>query len=234
MTPRPSLAPHQPALASRCGTSEPSPGQAGRTPAAAAVWEGFARQHGRSVTRSVARAVSRAGFVARADELEELVQEVYCRLLEQRDVAAVAGRPDGQLWCYLQRIAYSVVVDHLRARSARKRGGAAAPGAAERGLDDRPSPEPSPEERLLVRERAHDLQRRVRNAYPGRLGERNLRVLELAAVEGMTANEIAARLRGEIAPSSVHTVLHRLRRLLAAEPPGDGPGHSRTPAAGGG
>ena len=48
-------------------------------------------------------------------------------------------------------------------------------------------------------------------------GRRNLRVLELAAIEGCTALEISRRLAGALTPSSVHTVLHRLRRQLGAE-----------------
>ena len=190
---------------------------------AANVWEAFVRTHHRVVSRCVARAMVRVGWTPRADEVEELVQEVYCRLLERSD-SRVSGRPEGQLWSYLQRIAYSVVVDHLRARHARKRGGwpPMVDGGAQRpGLADGPAPGPSAEERLLTRERARDVRRRVRQAFPGRIGERNLSVLEMAAVEGLTAVEIAERLRGELTASSVHTLLHRLRRLLA-------------PAAGGG
>ncbi len=56
----------------------------------------------------------------------------------------------------------------------------------------------------------------MRQLYPGAQGERNLRVLELAALEGMTSAEISRRLGGELSPSSVHTVLHRMQRHLAA------------------
>lgn len=185
---------------------------------AAHAWEAFVRTHHRVVSRCVARAMVRVGWTPRADEVEELVQEVYCRLLERSD-SRVSGRPEGQLWSYLQRIAHSVVVDHLRARHARKRGGwpQMGDGGPQRpGLTDGPAPGPSPEERLLTRERARDVRRRVRQAFPGPIGERNLSVLEMAAVEGLTAVEIAERLRGELTASSVHTLLHRLRRLLAS------------------
>ena len=201
----------------------------GTAPAAGAAamdpggrWDAFARAHGRVIRRCVVRAMVRSGWPPRVDELEELVQEVYCRLLERGDTRAVEGRPAPQLWCYLRRVAYSVVVDELRVRHARKRGGRPAPTARparredERpGLDDGPAVESRLEDRILARERVRAVRRRVREAFPGRLGERNLRVLELSAVAGMTANEIAAHLRGELSPSSVHTVLHRVRRLLA-------------------
>jgi RNA polymerase sigma factor (sigma-70 family) len=189
---------------------------------ASSVWETFTRTHHRVVSRCVGRAMARVGWTPRADEVEELAQEVYCRLLERSD-SRVSGRPEGQLWSYLQRIAYSVVVDHLRARHARKRGGWPPPGDTgprRPGIADGPAPGLSPEERLLTRERARDVRRRVRQAFPGRIGERNLSVLEMAAVEGLTAAEIAERLRGELTASSVHTLLHRLRRLLASAPSG--------------
>ena len=190
----------------------------------AGTWDDFVREHHRSVSRCVVRAMARTGCAARTDEVQELVQEVYCRLLERSD-SRVSGRPEGQLWSYLQRIAYSVVVDHLRARHARKRGGW--PPRAEvaralddrRGLDEHPADAASPEQRALVRDEVRAVRRRVRQAFPGHLGERNLRVLELAAVEGLTAVEIAERLRGELTPSSVHTVLHRVRRLLTGRGP---------------
>jgi DNA-directed RNA polymerase specialized sigma24 family protein len=83
-------------------------------------------------------------------------------------------------------------------------------------LLEQQAPGPSPEERLLAAERTELLLRRVRQLYPGAQGERNLRVLELAVLEGMTSGEISRRLGGELTPSSVHTVLHRLRRHLAA------------------
>jgi RNA polymerase sigma factor (sigma-70 family) len=185
-----------------------------------AAWDRFVRLNGPAVTRCVRRAMLRAGWVPRGDEVAELVQEVYCRLLERRDPAAVIGRPAAQLACFLRAIARSVVVDELRTRQARKRGGGlrAVPSSDDGpGLDDRPAPGPSAEERLLARERAGEVRRRVRAAFPGALGERNLRVLELAAVVGMTAPEIARQLHGEITPSSVHTVLHRLRQMFAVD-----------------
>jgi RNA polymerase sigma factor (sigma-70 family) len=189
----------------------------------AAGWEAFVAAHGRLLARCVARAMTRVGWQPSAEEIQELVQEAYCRLLERRDVAAVVGRSEAQLWGYLSRVSHSVVVDHLRLRHARKRGGWPPPRCSEGdacSADDGSAPEPTPEERLLTRERARDVRRRVRLAFPGRLGERNLRVLELAAVEGLTAAEIAGRLGGEITASSVHTVLYRLRRLLT-EPPAE-------------
>jgi RNA polymerase sigma factor (sigma-70 family) len=149
--------------------------------------------------------------------VEEMVQEVYCRLLERRQgAAALRDRPAAQLWTYLQRIARSVVVDQLRTRAARKRGGGLPPDEGSDAVALGRAPGPSPEERLCARERAAQLRRRVRELGGAAHGARNLRILELAAVEGCTAVEISRRIAGGLSPSSVHTVLHRLRRQLTA------------------
>jgi RNA polymerase sigma factor (sigma-70 family) len=180
-----------------------------------AFWDAFVRRHGRELQRAVAGAMARCGLRPEPEQVEELVQEVYCRLLARR-TAAVADRPPAQLWAYLHRIARSVVVDELRSRLAGKRGGGQCREQPVETLVDRPAPGMSPEELLLAGERAELLRQRVRRLYPGAQGERNLRVLELAVLEGMTSGEISRRLGGELTPSSVHTVLHRLRRHLAA------------------
>ena len=179
-----------------------------------AFWDAFARRHGRELARAVACAMTRFGLRPEPDQVEELVQEVYCRLLA-RPAAAVADRPRGQLWAYLHRIARSVVIDEMRSRRAGKRGGGRCGEQATEELLEQPAPGPSPEERLLAVERTELLRQRVRQLYRGAQGERNLRVLELAALEGLTSDEISRRLGGALSPSSVHTVLHRMRRYLA-------------------
>jgi len=187
-------------------------------------WAAFARHHGGELARSVAAAMRRVGWRVDAAELDELVQEVYCRVLDHGAPPSPAGWPAAKLWAYLHRTARSVVVDELRCRCARKRGG------VRRGEDalprercatvltERRAPGATAEERLLARERASAVRRRVHELGGVEHGARNLRILELAAVEGYTAAEIAGRINGGLSASSVHTVLHRLRRQLLAAP----------------
>jgi RNA polymerase sigma factor (sigma-70 family) len=198
-------------------------GEAART-AAARFWEQFAHRHGHDLVRCAAAAARRIGWRAEPSEVDEIVQEVYCRLLEGRFPAGIAGWPPEQLWGYLQRIVRSVIVDEVRSRCARKRGGVPqGEASASHGnggtatLGDRRAPGPTPEERLLSRERARALRRRI-HELGAEHGARNLRILELAAVEGCTAAEISRRLAGALTASSIHTVLHRLRQQLAAMP----------------
>jgi len=192
--------------------------------AAATFWEELAHRHGRDLVRCVAAAARRIGWRAEPSEVDELVQEVYCRLLEGRVPTGIAGWPPEQLWGYLQRIVRSVIVDEVRSRCARKRGGApqgeVGAGRGNTGsaaLGERRAPGPTPEERLLARERARALRRRI-HELGAEHGARNLRILELAAIEGCTAAEISLRLAGALTASSIHTVLHRLRQQLAAMP----------------
>jgi RNA polymerase sigma factor (sigma-70 family) len=183
-------------------------------------WDELVHRHGRELERCVGRATRAVGWRAASEDLEELVQDVYCRLLERGDDTTWAARPAPQLWAYLHRTARSVVIDRLRSRAAKKRGAGARRDERPEALAERHAPGPSVEERLLACERAAELRRRVRELGGATHGERNLRILELAAVEGCTAHEIVHRLAGSVTASTVHTVLHRLRRQLAAAPVG--------------
>jgi len=178
-------------------------------------WDDFVRRHAKELERCVARAARAIGWRAMAADLDELVQEVYCRLLERRGAAeALCERPAPQMWAYLHRTVRSVVVDQLRVRAAKKRGGALHADVRPEALAERRAPGPTAEERIDARERAAQLRRRVCELGGAEHGPRNLRILELAAVAGYTAAEISRRLAGALTPSSVHTVLHRLRRQL--------------------
>jgi len=197
---------------------------AARGAVAARYWEEFAQGHGQELVRCVAATMRRIGWRAEPSDVDELVQEVYCRVLDHGAPPSPAGWPAAKLWAYLHRTARSVVVDELRCRCARKRGG------VRRGEDalprercatvltERRAPGATAEERLLARERASAVRRRVHELGGAEHGARNLRILELAAVEGYTAAEIAGRINGGLSASSVHTVLHRLRRQLLAAP----------------
>jgi RNA polymerase sigma factor (sigma-70 family) len=192
-----------------------------RGAAAARYWEQFAQGHAHDLVRCVAATMRRIGCRAEPSEVDELVQEVYCRLLDGRLPAGIEDWPPTQLWGYLQRVVRNVIVDEVRSRCARKRGGVPqgepstvreTSGAT---LGESRAPGPTPEERLIDRERARALRRRVCELGGPEHGLRNLRILELVAVEGCTAAEISRRLAGALSASSIHTVIHRLRRQLA-------------------
>lgn len=190
---------------------------------AARYWEEFAHAQGHELVRCVAAAMRRIGWRAEPCEVDEVVQEVYCRLLVSRLPIDIGEWTQRQLWAFLQRVVRNVIVDEVRTRCAKKRGGPEHNGDARQQnaggtLGEHRAPGPTPEERLLVREGARALRRRVHELGGAEHGARNLRILELAAVEGCTAAEISRRLAGALTASSIHTVLHRLRHQLAAMP----------------
>jgi RNA polymerase sigma factor (sigma-70 family) len=188
----------------------------------AADWREFTRRFGSKLTAGVKRAYRRAGARPRLDELEDLVQESYCRLLEKRGRALRACRSDSEIaiGVYLSRVAERVTIDHLRAKSAEKRGGGKIESletiTESEGERAWPVTEPRAEDRLLGRERMARFLGCCRRIV-GRRKERDLRILRLALLEGLTSREISQRFGILISPNGVDTVLHRARARLAAE-----------------
>src|SRR5581483_4448179 len=52
-----------------------------------AFWDAFARRYARDLPRSVAKAMRAVGWRAAPADVDEMVQEVYIRLLERPDAA---------------------------------------------------------------------------------------------------------------------------------------------------
>jgi len=182
------------------------------------VWNELLRRHGRRLERGVRRALRRAGAEAGADSVAEQLQEVYCRLLEAggRVLLRFRGRSDEELSAYLGRVAETVVVDRLRASRAAKRGGDRVRAAAASELARAAGADESPEERVLRRERHRLFLRRCRELVGGERPGRSVRVLRLALLEGWSSSEISTALGGAVAPSSVDSLVYRVRRRLAA------------------
>jgi DNA-directed RNA polymerase specialized sigma24 family protein len=185
------------------------------------AWREFvARFQGRIVTalrRTLLRLSSDPG--ADDERVEDLVQEVYCRLLAAGRRRRFHGSSEAQLMTYLQRVAMSVVVDSRREALAEKRWGGRrvawadwheAPAAAA-GLDD------GPEDRLLAGERRRDFLAICRQALGQRATATAVRVARLALLEGWTSREIVAGLDGKVGVAGVDSIIHRLRRSLAGQ-----------------
>jgi len=185
-----------------------------------AVWTELVRRFGGRIASRVRRALDRFGGPSGDDVVEELVQEVYCRLLERHGPALEDCRSANarQFLAYLYRVADSAVVDRLRQAWAAKRGhhrvvslsARRAVEAADRHLD----PGDSPEAVVLASDGYRRLVGRLRRLAAGSRGGRNLGILLLAAVGGWTSREIARALPGRLAVSSVDSALHRLKGRL--------------------
>ncbi len=184
-------------------------------------WEEFVERYRHRLTAGIRRALRRAGAMAAREEQEDLLQNVYCRLLEEsgRTLRRCRGGGDRAVGAYLARIAESVTIDHLRAVGAAKRGRhrmvhfRSDPwfDPLARAVD----PHPTPEERLLRRERWQVFLGRCRAAVGTRSPRRDLTVLHLALFEGLSSREISERLGGGLRPTSVDSLIFRLRRRLS-------------------
>jgi DNA-directed RNA polymerase specialized sigma24 family protein len=187
-----------------------------------AQWEFFVRQFGPVVRGSVARALrSHRGWLAQ-EEVDELSQEVYFRLLtrHERGLQFRLGRHPGELGSYVSRVAKAAVVDAVRNAAAAKRGERWVLPLPNNALAHSALADPrcTPERRLMIKDcmrllalgcRAAGLTRRP----AGR--QRNLRILYLAFFAGLTSREIVRAIGAALAPSTVDTVVYRARRHLA-------------------
>jgi DNA-directed RNA polymerase specialized sigma24 family protein len=188
-------------------------------PGASCAWPALVERHGARVRRSVRRTLAALGERTDPDRVDDLVQEVWCRLLERERSGrrGARGASEGEVAAYLCRVSASVVVDALRAAGAAKRRpagfvrlepGADAPQAADRRT--------CPLRRLLARERLRPHLALCRDLVGRRDRRERLHIVRLAVVTGMTSREIAERLGGRWTPGGIDSLLFRLRRRLAA------------------
>lgn len=184
------------------------------------AWDELLCRFGLHLAGGVSRALRRAGLRMGRHEREDLLQEVYCRLLEDggRRLRRCRGRVETSVGAYLSRVAETVTLDHLRARAAEKRGGGRLvsleqPGrfGSPRAIRDRAA---SPEERLLARETRSAFLSRCRRAAGPKTSRRDLKILYLAFFEGMSSRQVARILGGGLSPNSVDSVIYRVRRRL--------------------
>lgn len=203
-------------LASGDGDSPPQPAGRRRAGRDDGFWEEFVRRHGGRVRRAAWGALRGRGLAPRADRIDDLTQEIYCRLLQRGSGSwGLAGRSGPQVAGYLRRVARSVLVDRLRAAGALKRGGIGLGAAGDEPAEVADRAE-GPEQRLLRRERRRRFAGCCRRAAGSVRPCRDLRIFMLAVVGGWTSREIAERLGGGLRPSGVDSVVWRMRRRLAA------------------
>ncbi len=156
------------------------------------------------------------------EEIDDLVQDALCRVLERERLpgASSFGRllREGPAWQgYLRRVARSVLIDMLRARSATKRLHEFGLRVQVVDLDGliRNRPGDDPEHRLLAREQRRLFAARCIAALPRRGSRtRDLRILRWAWLEGWSSREIEAELQGELSSPNIDALLHRVRIRL--------------------
>jgi DNA-directed RNA polymerase specialized sigma24 family protein len=178
-----------------------------------------ARYGGRLAARA-RQALRQSGYPQGKDQVQDVVQEVYCRLLAGggHRLTACRAAEEGQVVSYLGRVVERVVIDQGRRDRAAKRGGGSrgriAGAEAWSLLHGQADPRGTPEDRLLAAERCRLFFKEWRDLGRESTGRRNLRILRLALIEGRSSREIA-KILGELSPSGVDTVIYRLRRHLS-------------------
>lgn len=188
---------------------------------AADGWQAMLGRYEAWLHRRVARAMREAGLRPVPEEVVETVQEVYCRLLQ-------GGPPRlRQLrrfhlkaaLTYLGRVVESVIFDQVRVAGAAKRGGWRLLRMAGRRTKFRaervPDPADNPERALLLSEGRRIFLSRVQSWSDLGPAERNARVVWMAVVEGWPSRDIGRAV--SLAPRTVDTLLHRIRRRFAEE-----------------
>lgn len=188
----------------------------------AADWDDFIGRFEKELVAGVARGFRRFGRYARPEQLEDLVQESYCKLLadECRVLRRCKSESEVAIGVYLGRVAERVAFDSLRRGCAERRGGGrleSLENRAERGGESEwPMTPATAEDRLISRERIERFFACCRK-IGGRRKERDVRIVRMALVDGLTSSEISESLGRLISPTGIDTVLHRIRRRLVAE-----------------
>jgi RNA polymerase sigma factor (sigma-70 family) len=184
------------------------------------VWQEFRRRYEVRLVAGLRRGLRRTGVRYPPVEIEDLLQDVYCKLLDNggRNLLRCRGDAEEAISAYLGRVAETVAIDRVRAEVAVKRGRGR---VVSYSRDNQPDPaahladsEVGPEQRLLRRERCRIFLARCREVVGPRTPRRDLRVLYLAYVEGWSSREIAGRLGDGLTPGSIDSLVHRTRRRL--------------------
>jgi DNA-directed RNA polymerase specialized sigma24 family protein len=188
-----------------------------------ASWEELVGRYGHHLHGQVRWWLYRAGLQLEPDQVEDRVQEVYCRLLLGGTVLLRQFRRWSELQVvrYLRRTAQRVVCDERRAAQAVKRGAGfqiALAGRLAELANQVVDCRGTPEELAILAEARRVLLARCRllasaAMYPEDR-QRNLRVLRWALVEGWSSQEIVRAEGGRLAVSTVDTLVHRARRRL--------------------
>lgn len=196
---------HPTDLLSRCAGDRRSP-----------AWRTLVADYGRYLEFGVRRALRRFDFSPEPSLIEDLVQEAYCRLLEDggRRLRTFRGTVPAELGAWLRRLAERTALDHLRAAVAAKRGGDTKLVPHDMLEDDPSDPTACPQRRVEQRERLRHFVRRCRE-MPG--GERGVRILGLVLAAGWTSREVARASGGNLSRSGVDSMVYRLRRRLRDE-----------------
>lgn len=186
------------------------------------AWTRFVDRFEPALVWGIQRALRSLGYRGRPrDEVADLLQECYCRILERdrRPLRLCRERDDRALNAFFARLAERATRDAFRSRWAEKRGSRDGVVAWNEVVEDRLTDDrdASPEERILAREARAGLLEKCRRAAGRKQPQRNFRVLAMAFIGGLTTREIAERFAGRLSYTCIDSLVYRARRRLLKE-----------------
>lgn len=181
------------------------------------AWQDFDRRFGKRLELLMETMLRRFGLRAQEEDVEELVQDLYLRVLRvcRRAPACFRGRCPEEVWSYFVVVARHLVSNRVRDASRHKRNPVMhCPLAAQ--MAGVVSGERSPEERIFSNQLLRLFLARCRRELRGIHVRRQLIVLRLACVEGWSSREIAHHLDG-VTPQAVDSLVRRMRQSFIAQ-----------------
>ncbi len=174
-------------------------------------------RHSPRLCASIRGALRRAGVEPQIEDVEELVQESYCRLLSSGRLAPEQGDEKG-LSAFIARVGERVAFDRVRSERTAKRGFGKLRGLADIGPDrlaaccvDR---SPSPERSLLALERLRQTVLHWRQIVGGRTPGRDVVIVSLG-LAGWSSTQISVACSGRLQPNTIDSIVGRTRLRLA-------------------
>lgn len=181
-------------------------------------WNHLIARHTPRLRGSILGALRRAGVEPKQEDVEEIVQETYCRLLAC-DRSSDEYREDWRLSGFLAKVGERLAFDRVRRERAAKRGFGRLRGLADIGPDrlaaccvDR---SPSPERTLLAHEHWRQTVVRWREIVGGRTPGRDVVIVSLG-LAGWSSRQISVACSGRLQPTTIDSIVGRTRIRLAA------------------
>jgi RNA polymerase sigma factor (sigma-70 family) len=193
------------------------------------AWQEFVRRYHSTIRTAVLktfRGKSREEVERREqfpdDAAEDLVQAVYCRLVDNRSQALqrFKGRHDNSIYQYLMMISVNVVRDHFREMKALKRPKITYSldeilTTQNAGLNvERKRIESVPEDRAEPPYTMDEIENALRKAAGWRNHDRDVLIFKLHYYEGLTLDEIISLLQLGITAVGVNSILNRISRRM--------------------
>jgi RNA polymerase sigma factor (sigma-70 family) len=191
------------------------------------AWQEFVRRYNTTIRAHVVRTFHKKAREESdrkpqfpEDMIEDLVQAVYMRLVEDQNRALerFEGEYENSIFQYLGMISINVVRDYFREAKAQKRpkvtysldelleksGDSSMFEEAKSRLDGRAMIESSAAYTL------EEIERALRKAVSGRHRDRDIMIFQLRYYEGLTLEEIKQTMQLDLSPISVGSILNRI------------------------